>query len=68
MGKNESDTFSVIVIAIFAILITAMFVGNFVHYKFQQEAIENNAAEWRIDSKTGEKQFVWLTNEKDKTD
>jgi hypothetical protein len=25
------------------------------------EAIEANVAEWRIDPKTGEKSFVWLT-------
>lgn len=28
---------------------------------WQNTAIENGAAEWRIDKKTGEKSFVWLT-------
>jgi hypothetical protein len=30
----------------------------------QNAAIEHNAAEWRIDPKTSEKSFVWLTDEK----
>jgi hypothetical protein len=28
--------------------------------RYQQSAIDHNAAEWRIDPKTGEKTFVWL--------
>lgn len=28
--------------------------------EMQQEAIDHNCAEWRIDPKTGEREFVWL--------
>jgi hypothetical protein len=31
---------------------------------WQKDAINNNAAEWRVDAKSGEKSFVWLTAEK----
>ena len=31
----------------------------------QKEAIDNNVAEWRIDPKTGEKEFVYLTPKKE---
>jgi hypothetical protein len=30
---------------------------------WEKEAIKNNAAEWRIDPKTGKKKFVWITAE-----
>lgn len=26
----------------------------------QQQAIDNGAAEWRIDAETGEREFVWV--------
>lgn len=51
--------------------IAGMFVGAAIHVTFygetdagiretQASAIEAGAAEWRIDPKTGEKQFTWL--------
>ena len=30
---------------------------------WRRRAIENNAAEWRIDPKTGASEFVWTSNE-----
>jgi hypothetical protein len=62
----DSDTKNAI--AMFALVFVAAFVGVFIggigeRQEMQKEAIKNNAAEWRIDPKTGEKKFVWITAE-----
>lgn len=57
-----------ILIAFAAGLVIGMLVGisTTVHMEtkcWRGRAIENNAAEWRIDPKTGASEFVWTSNE-----
>lgn len=44
-------------------LIVGLLVSDMKDELWQNEVIEHNAAEWRIDAKTGDKEFVWLTCE-----
>ena len=46
-----------------AIAICALFctiTWSLTRGSWQAAAIENNAAEWQVDAKTGEKAFTWL--------
>ncbi len=65
----DSDAKSVLVTLVLCKL--AVMLGLFLgasgeRADMQKEAIKNNAAEWRIDPKTGEKKFVWITAEEHK--
>ena len=52
-----------LLVGAFALVFGAM-IGLCIGSKMMQDrAIEANVAEWRIDGKTGEKEFVFLTKE-----
>ena len=42
-------------------ILSAIAVGGFADELWRRNAVENNAAEWRVDPKTGETTFTWLT-------
>lgn len=43
-----------------AVVLAVLIAWSLTRDSWQASAIEHNAAEWRIDSVTGEKKFAWL--------
>lgn len=56
-----NNTLVTIWIAIVSFFLGGALAGSHTEEQMKKLAIENKVAEWRIDSQTGEKSFVWLS-------
>ncbi len=63
MNNTLREWVLICVLCLFPLMLGGIIGAGLTKGYWQCEAIEHNAAEWRIDSKTGATSFHWLGND-----
>ncbi len=63
MKWNDDNAYVAMLLSVALLVLVIVATRDLVSNAWREEAIQHNAAEWRIDRTTGDKEFVWLTDE-----